>query len=100
MTLDDFLITVAMLLGVSQTVLETQFYMVDLIALLEQKRKLDAINTMQTIHTLLATNNRAMENADVKTFMNGLTKAIGVKEEQKFSREKFEELRRFTEMNG
>jgi hypothetical protein len=100
MTLDQFLITVAALLNVSQTVLETEFYMVDILAFLEQKRKLDAVNRLQAVQTLLATNNRAMENADTKMFMRDLTRAIGVKEEQKFSRAKFEELRRFTEMGG
>jgi len=100
MTLDQFLVTVAALLGVSQTTLETEFYMVDILAFLEQKRKLDAVNRLQTVQALLATNNRAMENVDVKAFMRDLTRAIGVKEEEKFSRAKFEELRRFTEMGG
>lgn len=89
----------AALLNVSQTKLETEFYMVDILAVLEQKRKLDAVNRLQTVQALLATNNRGMEDSESKSFMRELTKALGVKEE-KFSRAKFEELRRFTEMGG
>ncbi|MFL6479383.1 MAG: hypothetical protein ACJ8F5_00230 [Bacillales bacterium] len=89
----------AALLNVSQIKLETEFYMVDILAVLEQKRKLDAVNRLQTVQALLATNNRAMEDSESKSFMRELTKALGVKEE-KFSRAKFEELRRFTEMGG
>lgn len=73
--------------------------MVDILAVLEQKRKLDAVNRLQTVQALLATNNRGMEDSESKSFMRELTKALGVKEE-KFSRAKFEELRRFTEMGG
>lgn len=100
MTLDQFLISVAAMLGVSQTTLESEFYMVDILTFLEQKRKLDAVNRLQTVQVLLATNNRAMADTETKMFMRDLTRAIGVKEEQKFSRSKFEELRRFTEMGG
>jgi hypothetical protein len=80
--------------------LENGYFMVDLPALLKAKRKHDAVNRLSDVHMILSTNNRSLEEADSKAFMRGLTKELGVKEEQKFSREKFDELRRFTEMNG
>jgi hypothetical protein len=49
---------------------------------------------------ILATNNRGMEDADYKSYINGINKSLGVKADQKFDREKFEELRALTGMGG
>ncbi|QHA36851.1 hypothetical protein [Rossellomorea marisflavi] len=49
---------------------------------------------MQELQLRIATNNRAMEDADYKTLIHGMTKQLGVQEETAgFSREKFEQLR-------
>jgi hypothetical protein len=69
--------------------------MVDLPALLSAKRKHDAADRLGEIFMRIATNNRGMEEADYKTFIRGLNKEIGVKPEEKFNREKFEQLRQF-----
>lgn len=88
------------MLNVSQRTLETEYYMIDLRALLEQKRKYDAMQRLQDVQLALATNNRSVEDAEFKSLIKTLNNSLGVKHEEKFSREKFEELRRFTEMNG
>jgi hypothetical protein len=93
--MDDFLIDVAIILDVSQTELENGYYMADLPALLSAKRKHDAANRLGDIFMLIATNSRSVEEADYKTYIRGLNKEVGVKEEQGFNRDKFEELRMF-----
>jgi hypothetical protein len=87
-------------LGVSQTVLENEFYMVDLANLLEAKRKHSAYARLNEVFMTLATNNRGMEDAEYKKFISGLNKEVGVKAETKFNRDKFEQLRAMTEMGG
>jgi hypothetical protein len=89
------LIDVAIILGVSQTDLENGYYMVDLPSLLSTKRKHDAANRLGEIVMRVATNNRGMEETEYKTFIRGLNKEAGVKQSDKFDREKFEQLRQF-----
>jgi thioesterase domain-containing protein len=91
---------VTVVLGVSQVELERGYYMVDLAELMKQKRKHDAMRRMEDVQMILATNNRAIEDADSKKYMQTLTRTVGIKQEAKFSREKFEELRAFTNMGG
>lgn len=69
--------------------------MADLPALLSVKRKHDAANRLGDIFMRIATNNRSVEEADYKTYIRGLNKDVGVKESNKFDREKFEQLRQF-----
>jgi hypothetical protein len=87
---------VAITLGVSQTDLETGYYMVDLPTLLRAKRKQDALNRLNDLMTLVATGGRSMEDAEYKKFIAGLNKDIGIKQSNKFDRSKFEELRAMT----
>jgi hypothetical protein len=98
--LDSFLIEVAVLLGVTQTELENGYYMVDLPAIIESKRKNIAVNRFYDIYTLLATNHRALESEESTSFIRGISKEIGVKEPDNFDRSKFEELRALTGMGG
>jgi hypothetical protein len=49
---------------------------------------------------IIATNNRAIEEADYKSYISGLNKSLGIKAEQKFDRDKFEELRALTSMGA
>lgn len=68
--------------------------MVDLMELVERKGKYDAANRLQELQLRIATNNRAMEDADYKTMIHGMTKQLGVRGETTgFSREKFDQLR-------
>jgi hypothetical protein len=87
-------------LGVSQTVLENEYYMVDLVRTLEAKRKHDAAGRLNDVLMILATNNRGMDDAEYKKFIGGLNKELGIKAENKFNRDKFEQLRAMTEMGG
>jgi hypothetical protein len=86
-------------LGVSQTVLENEFYMVDLSKLLEAKRKQSAFGRLNDVFLAIATNNRGMDDAEYKKFISGLNKEIGIKPENKFNRDKFEQLRAMTGVN-
>jgi hypothetical protein len=74
--------------------------MVDLVKILETKRKHDALNRLNNVFTILATNNRGMDDAEYKKFISGLNKELGIKSENKFNRDKFEQLRAMTEMGG
>jgi hypothetical protein len=83
-------------LGVSQTVLESEYYMVDLVKILKAKRKHDAFGRLNDVFMTIATNNRGMDDAEYKKFMSGLNKELGIKPETKFNRDKFEQLRAMT----
>jgi hypothetical protein len=41
-----------------------------------------------------------MDDAEYKKFISGLNKEVGIKAENKFDRDKFEQLRAMTEMGG
>lgn len=81
---------VALTLGVSQKAIENEYYMIDLPELLEKKRQKDAV---EKLNKLVLYNATSMEQSEFKQFVNELTKQAGIKEEQKFSREKIEALR-------
>lgn len=89
-TIDDFLMDVAITLGVSQKVVENEYYMIDLPELMEKKRRKDAIDRL---HKLLLYNASNMEQSEFKKFVTELMRQAGIKEETKFSREKIEQLR-------
>jgi hypothetical protein len=93
--MDDFLIEASVAIGVSQVELENGYYMIDLPAVLESKRKQSALERLTDVHIILATNNRNLEEAEYKAFIRRLNKDVGIKEEQSFNRDKFEELRMF-----
>ena len=88
------------MLGVTQTELENGYYMVDLPAVIESKRKNIAVNRFYDIYTLLATNQRALENTESQSFIRAISKEMGVKESENFDRGKFEELRALTGMGA
>ena len=73
--------------------------MVDISKLLEAKRKQSAYARLNEVFMTLATNNRGMDDAEYKKFISGLNKEIGIKPENKFNREKFEQLRAMTGVN-
>jgi hypothetical protein len=87
-------------LNVSQVELENGYYMVDLPTLIEKKRKSIVEQRLGDIFMILATNNRGIEEAEYKTYINNLNKSLGIKIEEKFDRNKFEELRMMTNMGG
>jgi hypothetical protein len=88
------------LLNVPQTVLETSYYFVDIPKIIEAARKRDIADRLADIYMRIATNNRSIEEADYKTYIGGLNKSLGIKTEQKFDRDKFEELRALTSAGG
>lgn len=90
----------AVVLGVTQTELETGYYMVDLQKLLESKRKQDALQQLNSVFMSIATNERTMDDVEYKKLINGLNKTIGIKTADKFDREKFEQLRAMTNIGG
>lgn len=83
----------AVLLDKTQLEIETGYYMVDLVKLIESKRKLDAVDKLEQVRMALSTNNRGVEDAEYKALIADLTKRVGVKPEAKFNRSKFEQLR-------
>lgn len=80
--------------------METGYYMVDLAELMKQKRRYNAVERLEDVQMILATNNRGMEEAESKKYMQNISRATGVKQETKFNRQKFEELRAFTQGLG
>lgn len=92
-TLDDFLIDAAVLLDKTQIEVETGYYMIDLVKVIESKRKIEAAEKLEQMRMMLSTNNRGVEDAEYKALISDLSKRVGVKAETKFNREKFEQLR-------
>ena len=82
-----------MLLDKTQVEIETGYYMVDLAKVIESKRKLEAAEKLEQVRIVLGTNNRGLEEADYKALLNDLTKRVGIKPEQGFNRDKFDQLR-------
>ncbi|WP_427036648.1 hypothetical protein [Cytobacillus pseudoceanisediminis] len=80
--------------------METGYYMVDLAELMKQKRRYNALERMEDAYMVLATNNRGLDDAESKKYMQNISRATGVKQETKFNRQKFEELRAFTQGLG
>jgi uncharacterized NAD-dependent epimerase/dehydratase family protein len=95
-TIDDFLLDVALMLGVSQHAIENEYYMIDLPRMLERKARIDAMKRIEDLRFNIATNNRSLDEAEFKKYMNELTKRTGIKVAEKFDREKFEQLRAMT----
>lgn len=81
---------VALTLGVSQKTLEEEFYMIDIPVLLEKKQKNDALEQLNQLVLYNASN---MQPEDFKRFTNDLAKQAGIQQEQKFDRERIEQLR-------
>ncbi|KMJ58075.1 hypothetical protein AB685_14810 [Bacillus sp. LL01] len=74
--------------------------MVDLPKVVAEKRKQEAAKLMQDVHARLATNNRSLDETEYKAFIREATKAVGVKQETNFNRDKFEQLRAMTSSGG
>lgn len=80
----------------SQVAIETEYYMIDLPKVVAEKRKQDAARLLQDVHLRLVTNNRSLDETEYKAFIRETTKAVGVKQAEKFDRNKFEQLRSLT----
>jgi hypothetical protein len=81
-------------LGVSQHVLENEYYMIDLFDILEEKRKNKAIDQLTQLQVLSA---RYMEKEDYTKYITDLQRAAGIKHQEKFSRDKMDALHAFTQ---
>ncbi|ARF68958.1 hypothetical protein B7C51_15825 [Paenibacillus larvae subsp. pulvifaciens] len=68
--------------------------------ILAKTREYQAAKELRMAQMLLATNGRALPEDDQKRYMHEMRKAAGIDskdEKQKFSREKMDELRAFTD---
>ncbi|ARF67595.1 hypothetical protein B7C51_06795 [Paenibacillus larvae subsp. pulvifaciens] len=68
--------------------------------ILAKKREYQAAKELRLAQMLLATNGRQLPEDDQKQYIHEMRKAAGIKtkqEEQRFSREKMDELRAFTD---
>jgi 5-bromo-4-chloroindolyl phosphate hydrolysis protein len=81
------------MLDKTQVEIETGYYMVDLAKVIESKRRLEAADKLEQVRIALSTNNRSLEEADYKALVSDLTKRVGFEPEQKFNRDKFDQLR-------
>jgi len=98
---DEFLIRAAIILGVSQSVIENEFYMVDIPHMLEEKMKEKHKELFEKVIIQLATNSRSLEDEEFKKFIEKITKILEVQEKNnQFDREKFEHLRLLTNMGA
>jgi hypothetical protein len=87
------LLDAAVMLDKTQVEIETGYYMVDLAKVIESKRKLEAADKLEQVRIALSTNNRSLEESDYKALVADLTKRVGFEPEQKFNRDKFDQLR-------
>lgn len=95
MKIDDFLLESAILLGVTQKQIDTEFYMLDVFKAVERKVKLNAETRLLDVQV---TNSRYMEKEDYKAFINRLTKAAGFGDKpEKFDRNAMDSLHAFTQ---
>ncbi|MGY6765685.1 hypothetical protein ACW73O_11680 [Faecalibacterium prausnitzii] len=78
--------------------IDNEYYMVDLPAILEDKAKEKNAKLLEQVMIRLATNNRFMPDESYKKFMNQVVPDSDQPIEGQFSREKFEELRMLTHM--
>ncbi|TYS60471.1 hypothetical protein FZC76_21605 [Sutcliffiella horikoshii] len=92
--MEDWLKDAAISLNVTQKVLETQYYMIDLPDLLEKKRVEQSRLKLLDLHNLIASNNRAYESEDYINHVNSLLKVAGFDDRNttKFNREKMDRL--------
>ena len=88
------------MLGVSQIALETEFFMVDLPRFISAKQRTEKERHLMTLNTLVAANNRILDQVDYKKFVAQLTPETTRVEPSKFDRDKFEELRAMTLSGG
>lgn len=99
-TIDDFLRDCAVTLGVPQKVVEDEYYILDLPDILAKTRKYRAAEELRRMQMLLAASGRQLPEEEYKRYIIAMQKAAGINEadeEQRFSRERMDELRAFTD---
>lgn len=74
--------------------------MVDIPRLISAKQRREQERWLMTLNTLIAANNRAMEQSDYKSFVARLTPAETNKAAETFDRDAFERLRASTLRGG
>lgn len=70
--------------------METQFYMVDIPKLIQQKREKESTERLIQLRLMIASNNRLMDDKDYSQFINILSPE---KKLEKFDRSALERLR-------
>ncbi|AXF40879.1 tail assembly protein [Paenibacillus phage Unity] len=99
-TIDDFLRDCAVTLGVPQKIVEDEYYILDLPDILAKTREYRAAKELRRMQMLLAASGRQLPEEEYKRYITSMQKAAGINEadeEQRFSREKMDELRAFTD---
>jgi hypothetical protein len=81
---------------VSQTVIETEYYLVDLPDLLDKKREHESQERMTTLQLMVAANNRAMNDEHYGKLTGDLLRGAGVKQQTGFDRGAMDKLHAFT----
>jgi uncharacterized protein YfkK (UPF0435 family) len=67
--------------------------MLDLFDIIEEKRKQKALNQLELLQVI---NARYLDKQDYERYVRDLMRTAGIKEEEKFSREKMDALHAFT----
>ncbi|PED33919.1 hypothetical protein CON13_01735 [Bacillus cereus] len=94
MSLDDFFLEMAGVIGVTQKQLEDEFYMVDIARMGEIKRKQEALSKLELINIV---NFKSLEDTERRDMVRRYMREAEIKpKEAKFDRDKFEELRALT----
>ncbi|WP_431819267.1 hypothetical protein LWL40_27485 (plasmid) [Bacillus thuringiensis] len=91
MTVDEYLLEMAGVIGVTYHQIMHEFYWVDLPRLGEIKRKQQAIMKLEALNIIRS---KDLEEKDYKEMVRRYMREAEIKEKtQKFNRDKFEELR-------
>ncbi|MFP6331252.1 hypothetical protein [Bacillus subtilis] len=69
--------------------------MVDIPKFVRLNNKKHALKRIEEVRIALATNSRASDEEEYKTLIQSLTKTADIRAENRFDREKFEQLRSF-----
>ncbi|MDT2236656.1 hypothetical protein P7H19_10605 [Paenibacillus larvae] len=99
-TIDDFLRDCAVTLGVLQKVVEDEYYISDLPDILAKNTEYRAAEELRRMQMLLAASGRQLPEEEYKRYIIAMQKAAYINEadeEQRFSRERMDELRAFTD---
>jgi hypothetical protein len=94
MTIDDFLLDAAILLGTTQKRIETEFYMLDVFEAVRRHNRNTARNRLVELQI---TNSRYMEQAEFKKFVKSLNAAAQLEDKaEEFNRDAMDALHAFT----
>jgi hypothetical protein len=85
---------------VTQKAIESEYCLIDLPDYIAKKGKTKAEDQLKQLMLLQASNQRVMEEEAYSGFVKGLKQNADIREEEKFNRDKFEELRMLTNLGA